>query len=102
MLITKKIDLRRRGSASIVTSTGLPTEWIEEEVTVDQNLINNRIINLLYSPINNSETVRLNGLVLIDNSGWDYTISSNVITFTSNIELTISDYIVIKYERLKI
>ena len=107
MITGRKIDLRRRGQVIITTSTGLPTEWIEEEFEVTQDIITNKIITLNYNPISGSEVVKLNGLVLVNNITWDYTILGKVITFTSNLELTddpnhsMTDYVVVKYEKLR-
>ena len=107
MILGRKIDLRRRGTVVITTSTGLPTEWVEEEYEVTSTLIANRIITLNHNPIIGSEVVKLNGLVLVNNINWDYTISNNIITLTNNLELVddpnnpMTDYLVVKYEKLR-
>lgn len=107
MIIGRKFDLRRRGTVIITTSTGLPTEWIEEEYEITSDIITNRIITLTYDPILGSEVVKLNGLVLVNNINWDYTISGKIITLTSNLELIddpnnpMTDYLVVKYEKLR-
>ena len=107
MISGRKIDLRRRGQTTVTTSTGIPTEWVEEEFEVTSDVINNRTITLNYTPISGSEVVKLNGLVLVNSITWDYTISGKIITFTGNLELTddpnhpMTDYVVVKYEKLK-
>jgi hypothetical protein len=107
MIAGRKIDLRRRGTVVVTTSTGLPTEWIEEEFEITPTVITNRTITLSNTPVAGSEVVKLNGLVLVNNINWDYTISGNVITLTSNLELVddpdhpMTDYLVVKYEKLR-
>ena len=107
MISGRKIDLRRRGQTTVTTSTGIPTEWVEEEFEVTSDVINNRTITLNYTPISGSEVVKLNGLVLVNSITWDYTISGKIITFTGNLELMddpdhpMTDYVVVKYEKLK-
>ena len=107
MFTSRRIDLRRRGLAIITTSTGLPTEWIEEEFEITQDIINTKTITLSYTPIAGSEVVKLNGLVLVNDITWDYTINNNIITLTDNLELVddpnnpMTDYLVVKYEKLR-
>jgi hypothetical protein len=107
MIIGRKLDLRRRGTTIVTTSTGLPTEWIEEKFEITSSIIISRIITLNYTPILGSEVVKLNGLVLVNDITWDYTISNNIITLTDNLELIddpnnpMTDYLVVKYEKLR-
>ena len=106
MITGRKFDLRRRGAATTLSSTGLATEWVEEEYEITSDIITNRTVTLNHTPIAGSEVVKLNGLVLVNDPGWDYTISGSTITLTGNLELVddpnnpMTDYLAIKYEKL--
>jgi len=74
-----------------------PTK-ISDSFDVDATIISNNYIDLSQN-IDTSmhEFVFLNGVLLEEGSSNDYTYSGNRITFTSNVNLTLSDRIVVKY-----
>jgi len=86
------------GATGIVSSTG-DAEWYVEKFPVTQAITSTGQVDLTYTPINNSETVKLNGLDLVNDVSWDYTISGTLITFGNDLELTVGDYLVVKYEK---
>ncbi len=83
-----------------ISRSALSTEWKVDEWFVTQDIINTKTLTLSYTPINNSEVVLHNGLECSKYPPRDYTVSGSVITFNSDTELTIGDFIEIKYEKL--
>ena len=79
-------------------TSGGKVEWAKPELfVVTQTIIDNNSITLTSNPLVNSEIVTLNGLVMKNNAGWDYTLLNDVVNFTSNVVLTIGDIIEAKY-----
>ena len=76
--------------------------WIAEidNFQITQDIIDNLSVILSYTPITNTEHLLLNGLEMKKADGWDYTISGNTITFRPDDELTVGDFLVVKYNRL--
>ena len=72
--------------------------WRVEIFTVTQEVINARKVLLSYSPATNSESIKLNGLELLNNPVWDYTMNGNEIIFSDDALLTIGDTIRARYQ----
>jgi len=85
---------------SIKGSGTLTTEWKIDEWFVTQDIINTKILTLSYIPILNSETVLHNGLECSKFPPRDYTVSGSIISFNSDTELIIGDFLEVKYEKL--
>lgn len=85
---------------SIKSGGTLVTEWKINEWFVTQDIINTKTVILPYIPVVNSETVLHNGLECSKFPPRDYTISGTVITFNLDTELTIGDFLEVKYEKL--
>jgi hypothetical protein len=83
-----------------LSRSALATEWKIEEWFVTQDIINTKTLTLSYTPVNNSEVVLQNGLECSKYPPRDYIISGSVIIFNSDTELTIGDFIEVKYEKL--
>lgn len=77
-----------------ITSSGIVTvngdavanySFGRDRIDVATQIINGNQAVLAHTPIENSETVALNGQVLTDGASYDYTISGNVLTFNSGV-----------------
>jgi len=81
-----------------VSSGGFSANKQIDNYIVDSAIVSNGYVDLSQT-INLSmhNFVILNGVVLMEGSTYDYTISGVRVTFTSNVNLTIGDAIVVKY-----
>jgi len=62
--------------------------------TIDVGLLSTRTINLDAEPIDNSEMVHINGLLLEDNC---YTIAGMSLVFDGALDIALGDFIDIRY-----
>lgn len=83
-----------------VNSGGGSGTWQPEELfTVNATILFTLQIGLSFTPTNNSEFVTLNGQPLTSQGGSpDYTISSNIITFSPTVGFITGDTIKVKYQ----
>ena len=89
-----KIALSRRTSSS-GPGGGV---WRVDIFNVTQEVINARKVTLSYAPVASSESVKLNGLELLNDPIWDYTMSGNEVLFSDDALLTIGDTIRARYQ----
>lgn len=73
--------------------------WYKEIFIVDLTIQTTGVITLSNTPFLESEFVYRNGLKLINDVTWDYTISTNIITINNpTTSLDIGDAIEVKYQ----
>ena len=96
MILSKSLKLALIRMQSGVSSSD--TNWRTELFDVTQDIINNGKIVLLNAPLVNTEMIKLNGLEMLNNSGWDYTVSGKEIIFGDDILLTVGDTIRVRYK----
>jgi len=89
-----KIVLNRR-SAAVPPST---VTWYNEIFNVTEEVISTRSILLAITPIIGSELITMNGLMLYRSTDSDYSMNTNEIIFTNELELTIGDTIRARYQ----
>lgn len=92
-----KFIINRRGTTSTGTGGEIYTD-IRNVITITDDLILNRIINLAYIPISNSVHVQYNGQSLVYNR--DYTLTGAVVTISVELELFLNDVLQIQYVKL--
>lgn len=91
------IEFQNNGGAWFVPSGGGAT-WEDEIFVVDSTIQSTGTITLLFTPSPKADFVFLNGLKLIRDPSYDYTISTNVITIlNSSSVLVIGDLIQVQY-----
>jgi len=81
----------------------IPLDLITGSIVRDREIFNipaniqiGDIITLGFTPIQFSETVIVNGLVMTEGASYDYTISGNTITFNGGV-LTQTGHILVNY-----
>ena len=73
------------------------SEPYEELVVVDAGLVTGRQVTLAAIPVDKSEVIAQNGIVLVQGAAEDYTIASDVVTFEAGCILTVGDVLLFKY-----
>ena len=76
--------------------TNLPLHSTKQQVITAQNLTD-RSYTLQYTPVTDTEQVYWNGLRMAKGVGFDYTLSGNVVTFSSEFKFRLDDTIIFHY-----
>lgn len=83
------------GKVNVLASS---TGWQLEIFDVTQDVVNTGIVTLSQIPVDGSEFVTLNGLLVHRSPSWDYQMSGQQVTFNPGHNLTAGDTIRIKYQ----
>lgn len=73
------------------------SEPYEELVTVTAPLVSGRVVTLTAIPVDKSEVIAQNGIVLLDGALNDYTIVDDEVTLEAACLLTVGDVLLFKY-----
>lgn len=82
------------GDTTIVVGGGTETAFHKNDFVVDAPFILSKVVTLGFTPVEDSEGVYLNGLLLSDSC---YTLAGVTLTLDSGMDLRVGDEIFIRY-----
>ena len=93
-----RLGTNNRINTEVLPTTYIPSNWVRSLVKITESNKNIKEFKLETTPYLNTEAIKLNGLLLSEGEGNDYTIVDSVLKLNSLIELFPGDLININYQ----